>query len=257
MPDRVYIGKCPVDCIGFADTVERLHESIVIGKRLLVAPINAATVVNASQNVSFRDGLEKMDILLPDGYWLQVAARLLRYPRTDHVATVPLTYRLLQKLGGQRGRVYLLGSRDFLVREAANEITRRFPGMEIAGLRNGYFSETDEPDVVLEINRAKPQLLLVGISSPKRELFMARHRARLEVPVVIGVGGLIDILGGKIAEGPTWLRNCGLMWLYRFVQEPKRLWKRYTITNCQFIWLVLKHTLKANAAAGRKHIPWN
>jgi N-acetylglucosaminyldiphosphoundecaprenol N-acetyl-beta-D-mannosaminyltransferase len=245
MPERIYIDRCPIDCITMLGTVERLQEAIDCGQRLQVTPVNAATVVNAARVSSFPDALNEMDVLLPDGYWVQVAARLLRCPTTNHVATVPLTYRLLQRLASHGGRVYLLGAKDFVVLQAANEIDRRFPGIEIVGIRNGYFSETEEQDVVNGVNEAKPDLLLIGISSPKKELFMARHRERLNVPVVIGVGGLIDILGGKTAEGPDWLRNYGLMWLYRLAKEPRRLFRRYTITNFQFALLVLKQAMKS------------
>jgi N-acetylglucosaminyldiphosphoundecaprenol N-acetyl-beta-D-mannosaminyltransferase len=225
--------------------VDRLQKAINNGQHLLVAPINAATVVNASRVASFRAALNEMDILLPDGYWLQVAARLLRYPTTNHVATVPLTYQILQKLGEQQGKAFLLGAKDTVVREAADEITRRFRGIEIAGMRNGYFSETEEQNVVREVNETRPHLLLIGISSPRKELFMSRHREKLEVPVIIGVGGLFDILGGKTPEGPSYLRNYGLMWLYRLVKEPRRLWKRYTITNFQFALLVFTQAIKS------------
>jgi N-acetylglucosaminyldiphosphoundecaprenol N-acetyl-beta-D-mannosaminyltransferase len=195
---------------------------------------------------SFRAALDEMDILLPDGFWLQVAAKLLRYPTTHHVPTVILTYQVLRKLAGQRGRVYLLGAEEAVVRRAAERIMERFPGTEIAGVCDGYFLENEEEAIIREINQVKPSLLLVGISSPKKELFMARNREKLSVPAVIGVGGLIDILGGKTPEGPNWLRSYGFMWLYRFVKEPRRLWRRYTITNFQFAWLVLKQGFNMN-----------
>jgi len=243
LSDRIYMGKCPVDCITMTGTVERIQQAISNRERLLIAPVNAATVVDASRSSSFSSALNKMDIILPDGYWLKVAARILSYPSTNHVATVPLTYNVLEQLGKLGGSVYLLGATDITVRAAAEEIILRFPGANIAGVHNGYFSEADEIEIIREINNTGAQLLLIGISSPKRDLFMVRNREKIDASVIIGVGGLFDILGGKTAEGPMWLRNYGLMWLYRFAKEPKRLWKRYTIKNFRFLWIVFKQVL--------------
>ena len=243
MTERIYIGKCPIDCITMSGTVERLQSAIANNGSLLVAPANAATVVDATRFSSFWSVLKKIDIILPDGYWLKVAARILSYPSTNHVATVPLTYNVLQELGKLGESAYLLGATDITVRAAAEEIILRFPGVNIAGVHNGYFSEPEELEIISEINNTGSQLLLIGISSPKRELFMVRNREKIDVSVIIGVGGLFDILGGKTAEGPMWLRNYGLMWLYRFAKEPKRLWKRYTIKNFQFLWIVFKQAL--------------
>lgn len=231
----------------------QLQNALFNAKQITVAPVNAATVVKASSEPSFRADLDIMDILIPDGYWLKVAAWLLRYPPVNHIPTVRLTYWLLRRLATSGGRLYILGAKDNIVLKAANEVTYRFSGIKIVGAQNGYFSNSEEYDVVKEINNAKPHLLLIGISSPKRELFIARNHKKFNVPVIIGVGGFIDILGGKTAEGPDWLRNFGLMWVYRFMKEPKRLWKRYTITNFKFIWLVLKQALNTNLTLGRKN----
>lgn len=244
MPDRILIGNCPVDCLDFSSTVEALLEAVKKTGPLCVAPVNASTVVMASRDFLFSETLAGMDLLLPDGYWLQWASRLLGRPVTNHVATVPLTYAFLQRLASSGGSVFLLGAEAPVVEKASQEIVRRFPGLKVVGTRNGYFSQDEEEEIVGQIKAAKPLVLLLGISSPKRELFVTQHRYRLEVPVVIGVGGLFDILGGRTKEGPQWLRNYGLMWFYRFAKEPRRLWKRYTVTNGRFTWIVLKELLE-------------
>lgn len=244
MSDRIHIGHCPVDCLDFLSTVDALLEAIRKTGRLCVAPVNASTVVMASRDLLFRETLEGMDILLPDGYWLQWAARILRRPVTNHVATVPLTYALMQRLAPSGGTVFLLGAEAPVVEKARQELARRFPGLRVVGTRNGYFLEGEEEAIVDQIKAAQPQVLLLGISSPKRELFVTRNRHRLGVPVIMGVGGLLDILGGRTKEGPQWLRKYGLMWFYRFAKEPRRLWKRYTLTNGRFVWIVLKEALE-------------
>jgi N-acetylglucosaminyldiphosphoundecaprenol N-acetyl-beta-D-mannosaminyltransferase len=256
--DRIHIGNCPIDCLDFSNTVEALLEAIRKTGRLRIAPVNASTVVMAASDTLFRETLEGMDMLLPDGYWLHWAARLLGRQGTNHVATVPLTYALLERLAPSGGTVFLLGAEAAVVEKASLELGRRFPGLRVVGARNGYFLEGEEEAIVDQIMAAHPQVLLLGISSPKRELFVTRHRERLEVPVVMGVGGLLDILGGRTKEGPQWLRNYGLMWLYRFAKEPRRLWKRYTVANGRFALIVLKDVLEGMLERSGKVLrhPW-
>ncbi|MFB3787132.1 MAG: WecB/TagA/CpsF family glycosyltransferase [bacterium] len=241
---RIHIDQCPVDCLEENETAEYLYEKIQNRQRCHVAPVNAAVVVMASRHPDFREILQGMDLLLPDGFWLQTASRLCRLPSPHHVATVPLTYKLLRRMAPQGARVYLLGATDEVVNGAAREITRRFPGIQIAGFHNGYFTELEEKQIVQNLNETHPGLLLIGISSPKRELFMTRNRNALAVPVVIGVGGLLDILGGKTSEGPQWLRRIGMMWLFRFIQEPRRMWQRAIMLSGEFVWLVLKQAVR-------------
>lgn len=244
MAERIHIDRCPVDCLNLPDSVAGLLDAMAEGRRgVLVAPVNAYTVVEAHRNTALRDALEQMEVNLPDGFWLQLAAPFLRRPSPGHVPTVPLTLELLRRMAREGGRVYLLGAEGGVVRAAAENLQRRFPGITLAGAHDGYFHEDDETGLIEEINAAQPDLLLIGISSPKRDFLMTRWREVLNVPVTIGVGGMIDILGGKTPEGPNWLRHVGLMWLYRLLREPRRLLKRYTIINTLFVYYVLRQAI--------------
>lgn len=252
MTDRINISNCPVDCVTLTEASQYLQENYNCGKTVTVVGVNALAVVTAQKDINFRNALKSIDLNVPDGFWLQVAARYLGYPTTHHSPIVKMTYNLLSVMRKKKARVFLLGARDNVVRAASDEITRRFPGLKTAGTRNGYFEESEEQEIVDEINKSKAQIILIGISSPKRELFMVRNKERLNAPLIIGVGGMMDILGGKTPEGPDWLGNCGLMWCYRLAQEPRRLWKRYTITNFHFIWMVLMQKLNIHFPRLRK-----
>lgn len=244
MIERIQIGPCPVDCLTPGEALAILQEALLTdGRRLRVAPVNASTVAAARDDKALCEALTDMDLLLPDGFWLHVAARLLRLPNPHHAPTVPLVYELLALLARRGGRVFLLGAEWPVVAAAAGNLARRYPGLLIAGAQGGYFTEAEEEGLLGRISECRPDLLLIGISSPRRDLLMARWRGRLAVPVTLGVGGLIDILGGKTPEGPAWLRRFGLMWLYRLLREPRRLWRRYTVTNLAFLRLVLHETL--------------
>lgn len=260
MPERIHIDQCPVDRIDHDQAISIfLHAIIKRTRRLCVAPVNAATVVEAHRNPQFCAALERLDVLLPDGFYLRPASRLACQPVAPHTPTVPLTLALLCALAARRGSVFLLGAQDEVVRTAAQNLVWRFPGLKIAGVHHGYFSRQEEPAIFREIEESGADVLLIGIGSPKREEIMLRWRDSLKVPVTIGVGGMLDILGGKTAEGPEWLRRAGLMWLYRFIQEPRRMWRRYTFDNAQFLKIVLRHALRVRqerrARARRAAVP--
>jgi len=113
----------------------------------------------------------------------------------------------------------------------------QYPGIEIAGFRDGYFRPDDHLKIVEEIRASEADLLFVGMPTPFKETWCERHRERLNVPVILGVGGSFDVLAGFIRRAPRWMQSLGLEWLWRLLMEPRKLWKRYLITNFEFIWL--------------------
>ncbi|MHB9030922.1 MAG: WecB/TagA/CpsF family glycosyltransferase [Candidatus Latescibacterota bacterium] len=239
MTRRVYIAGCPVDCIGLEELCNTLHNAMNFpGSRAHVLGVNAAFVVDANKNPEYRDVLDSTSYVPADGYWVAAALKLLGVPQAKHVGIERLTYLLLSRMGQANGSVYLVGARQEVVERAAHEIEHRFPGVRVAGYRNGYFKEHADKEIVKEINGCSPQLVLVGMTSPLKEYWMARNKHALNVPVVIGVGGLFDVLSGAVPSAPDWMKDHGLEWFFRFMHDPKRLWKRYTTSNTRFIWLV-------------------
>ena len=136
-------------------------------------------------------------------------------------------------------RVFLLGARPDVLQRSVAEIRRRHPGLQIAGARHGYFGEEDEAVIVREIYESRSDLLLLGMSTPKKELWGDRHLSSLNVAVCQGVGGSFETLAGVVRRAPFWMQRSGLEWFYRLLQEPGRMWRRYLETNSAFVWLVL------------------
>jgi N-acetylglucosaminyldiphosphoundecaprenol N-acetyl-beta-D-mannosaminyltransferase len=134
--------------------------------------------------------------------------------------------------------IYLLGARPGIARAAADAMVQRYPELVVAGARDGYFQSDEEPGVVDAINASGARILLVAFGAPRQELWIARWRDRLEVPVAMGVGGLFDFYSGRIARAPVWMREIGLEWVYRLMQEPGRMWRRYVIGNPLFLYRV-------------------
>jgi len=145
--------------------------------------------------------------------------------------------RLLAAAAEHELRVYFLGAKREVIAALVERSRVQHPGIEIAGYRDGYFGADDHPGIVEEIRSSRPDILFVGMPSPFKETWCERHRQRLDVPVIIGVGGSFDVLAGFIRRAPRWAQSLGLEWFWRLLIEPQKLWKRYLTNNSAFIWL--------------------
>jgi len=190
------------------------------------------------------------DLIVADGMAVVWAARWAGVPLPERVPGVDLMDRLLAAGGDHRLRVYFLGARREVVEELARVAVKRYPGLTVAGCRDGYFSRDEDAAVAEEIRRCAPHLLFVGMPSPFKETWAERFRKRLDVPVIMGVGGSFDVLAGRIRRAPAWMQEIGLEWFWRLLMEPRKLWKRYLITNSEFLWLAGREALAARL--GRK-----
>ena len=141
--------------------------------------------------------------------------------------------------------VFLLGARADVLERAAEAVRRRHPGLRIAGTQDGYFDEEDDRSVVEAVNASGALLCYVGISTPKKERWVARRMRDLRAPVVMGVGGSLDVLAGVTRRAPRWMQRLGLEWLYRLMLEPRRMWRRYLLGNIEFAAITLREAVRA------------
>jgi len=177
------------------------------------------------------------DLIVPDGMSVVWASRMAGVPFPQRVAGVDLMARLLDA-GARRGlRAYFLGAKREVVTALVEKSRVQYPGIQIAGFRDGYFGLQDHLGIVEEIRTSRADILFVGMPSPFKETWCERHRQRLEVPVIMGVGGSFDVLAGFIRRAPGWAQALGLEWFWRLLMEPRKLWKRYLTSNSEFIWL--------------------
>jgi N-acetylglucosaminyldiphosphoundecaprenol N-acetyl-beta-D-mannosaminyltransferase len=191
------------------------------------------------------------DLTVADGMAVVWALRASGQPAPERVAGVDLMARLLAAAGAHRLRVYFLGARREVVTALVERSRAQHPGLEIAGFHDGYFGPDDHLGIVKEIRASGPHMLFVGMPSPFKETWCERHRQRLEVPVIIGVGGSFDVLAGFIKRAPRWAQWLGLEWFWRLLMEPRKLWKRYLTTNSEFIWLASREIITRRL--GRPH----
>jgi N-acetylglucosaminyldiphosphoundecaprenol N-acetyl-beta-D-mannosaminyltransferase len=240
MADRVEFMGCLIDNLSMEETLQRIESLIASGRPHQHVVVNVDKVVRASKDPELRRIINECSLVSVDGMPVVWASRLLGKSLKERVAGVDLFEALVARAGEKGWRVFFLGAREEVVRGVADLYAKKFPRLQVAGFRNGYWLPEEEPGVVRLIADSRPQLLFVAISSPKKEEFLSRYQAEMRVPFAMGVGGAFDVAVGRVKRAPRWMQKCSLEWFYRFVQEPGRMFKRYFIDDMAFFWLLFK-----------------
>lgn len=249
--DRAHVLGCPVDRLDMAETLERCRHAVEARQFTQHMAINAAKVVAMQDDPELRAIVEACELINADGQAIVWASRLLGDPLPERVAGIDLMHGLLAVAETHGYRVYVLGARQEVLDEALRVIAGRHPGLVLAGARNGYFSDDEADAVAAAIGATRPDILFVAMSSPKKEYFLGRYRDVIGAPFVMGVGGSIDVVAGATRRAPRLMQRTGLEWLFRLLQEPRRMFRRYAVTNVRFIALVLRGLARRGRGRGR------
>ncbi|MGH6681339.1 MAG: WecB/TagA/CpsF family glycosyltransferase, partial [Bradyrhizobium sp.] len=169
-----------------------------------------------------------------------LALRLCGIPVKERVAGVDLFQEVLAVCAEDGFRPFLLGATTDVLHQTAAVITARFPHIQLAGLRDGYYRPDQEPEVVEQIANSKADCLFIAMPTPRKERFLSAYRERLGVPFIMGVGGSFDVVAGYVRRAPPMMQVMGLEWLYRIYQEPRRMWWRYLKTNTLFAGILIQ-----------------
>jgi N-acetylglucosaminyldiphosphoundecaprenol N-acetyl-beta-D-mannosaminyltransferase len=245
---RADVLGCPVDRLTAAETLAAIEQVVDEGGFAQHVCVNAAKLVALRRDRRLREIVARCELVSADGMAIVWASRLLGDPLPERVNGTDLMLRLLALAERKGWSVYVLGARADVLERAIGRIRAAHPGLRIAGYRDGWFADAESPAVAAAIREAAPQLLFVAISSPRKELWLAEHGRTLGVPLVMGVGGSIDIVAGVTRRAPRWMQAAGLEWLFRLVQEPRRLGRRYLVTNVQFLGLLGRELLRRRTA---------
>jgi len=202
--------------------------------------INVAKLVKMRSDESLRSAVLSTDLVLADGMGIVWASRIVGDSLPERVAGIDLFQDLLSLADTHRLTVYFLGAQEDVLADMMRHVRDCYPNVTICGSRDGYFSEEEAEGAARDVARSRPDILFIGISSPKKELFLARWGDTLGALVSHGVGGSFDVLAGRVGRAPMFLQRIGLEWLYRLLQEPRRLLRRYLVTNSVFCALVLR-----------------
>lgn len=227
-----------IDRLELDATAKRCHDAVVRKERIHHVSLNAAKVVSARDDQRLAIILRDAQLVTADGQSLVWASRLLGDPLPERVPGIDLMLRLFDIAEMKGFRVFFLGARLDVLGRALAHLRVRYPRLAIAGSHHGYFDDADGKAICDEINAARPDILFVAMSSPRKEYWVSDYGHLLDVPVIIGVGGALDVVAGVVVRAPLWVQRAGFEWAFRLLQEPRRLWRRYLVTNLRFIGMV-------------------
>ena len=249
-PRRARFLHCEIDRVTMDQAVALCERYIDTKTPMQNVAINAAKVMALRDDPALQLIVRGCELVTADGVAIVWASRLLGDPLPERVNGTDLMHRLLGLAEEKGYRIYILGAKQPVLQRAVARIREDHPALLVAGYRDGYFDDSEAMAVAREIEQACPDILFVAISSPRKEFFLGRYRAVMNVPLVLGVGGSIDIVAGITKRAPVLMQRLGLEWLFRIVQEPRRMFGRYLRTNPRFILMVARETLARRLGAG-------
>lgn len=243
MNERVNILGVGVSAVNMDQALERLDGWVAAGERQYVCVCPVHSIMECRRSEEVRSIFNSAGMVTPDGMPVVWVARWSGHP---HVGRVYGPDLMLAALGRQRHRHFLYGGGPGVATRLAESMKRRFPQVEIAGILAPPFASLDQlctPQAAQVINDSRPDVVWVGMSSPKQDRWMAQMRPLLDAPVLIAVGAAFDFHTGAVRQAPLWMQRSGLEWLFRLAMEPRRLWRRYLVDNPWFVWeLALQKT---------------
>ena len=218
---RIDVLGVGFDNITAGEAVSRAREIINSGEKAYVVTPNPEIVWMAKSNEQLRGAIDGAGLVLADGIGIIIGARILGTPLAAKIPGIDFASALFTEMAKSGGSVYLLGAATGIAEDAGRNLARSHPGLVIAGTSDGYF-EDDEP-VIEKINAARPDVLLVCLGAPKQELWMAENVKRLDVRLLAGLGGSLDVFAGAVRRAPVFWRKLQLEWFYRLLCEPRRI----------------------------------
>ena len=231
MKDKIKIMGVEIDKITLDLATERVHSFLKGNKTRVIYTPNTEIVMIAEKDEEFKNMLNESDLTIPDGIGLVYASRIKKKRLPERVAGYDLSIRILELANKEEYSVFLVGGKPGVAEEATGNIKKIYPNIKIAGYHHGYFKGThigykehDEENIVIDkINQTNPDVLFVGFGAPKQERWIHANKDKLNCKVIIGNGGTVDVLAGRVKRAPMIYQNLGIEWLYRLVKNPKRI----------------------------------
>ena len=235
MKEIATILGVPVVPYTMDEAVTKLTQDTLKYKRNFVVTANAEIIMMAQGDKEYKTLLaETADLILPDGAGTVWAGNYLGYTIPERVAGYDLYLRLLEEAAKNKIPVYFFGGKPGIAEEAAEEGIRRWPGLKVAGCRNGYFSAEEEPEIIEAINRSGAAMLFAALGAPKQEKWLAKYRGELKPFLLMGIGGSFDVLAGKVQRAPKWMQDAKLEWFFRLVKQPSRFGRMLALPKFVF-----------------------
>jgi len=233
-------NKVPFDIILKKELIKELTVSAVRKEKKMVLNMNAYGVVTFLENKKYAKVMNSADIIYPDGWGPVLASKYMKSSLSERVNVGDFIDELLFNVNNNQLRLFLLGSEESLVKKTAQAIKRKYKNIIVCGFHNGFIRFDEVPGVCRLIRNSKPNLVLVGMGVPLQEYFISDNWSGLPNAIYMGIGGAFNYITKTKTRAPVWMRNHSLEWLYRLLQEPRRLWRRYTLINAKFVIYLIK-----------------
>lgn len=236
---RISLMGVSIDVIDMQQTIHLVEKYILTKTPLHLMGVNADKINEACQNNYMKNIINSCGVINADGASVILACKFLNKPLPERVAGIDLMMRLVERSEEKGYSIYLLGAREDIVKKTVEILKNKFSKLNIVGFRDGYFNESEWGEISEELILKKPDIVFVGITSPKKEYLIEYLQEKENSAVFMGVGGSFDVISGQISRAPLWMQRMGLEWLFRVMQEPRRLFKRYFLGNGAFIKKVI------------------
>lgn len=237
---RIRILDTTIDVLDVKQTIALVEKYVQKKVPLHLIGVNADKINELSHNERLKQIVNSCGVINADGASVIMASKFLGKPLPERVAGIDLMQSLVA-LSEEKGySVYLLGAKQEVVEETADALKQKHSKLKIAGIHNGYFKEENWPQISAELKEKKPDFIFVGITSPLKEYLVEYLQDDGNDGVFMGVGGSFDVISGRIPRAPKWMQTLCLEWLFRVLQEPQRLFKRYFVGNWVFIRDIIK-----------------
>lgn len=239
--NRYKIMNTYVNAINMQQTIDYVEKIIAERNPTQHVVINASKINLMEADSKLAQIVNSCPLINADGASVVWAAKRLGIPLKERVTGCDL-FQELVAISAEKGyKIFLFGAKEEVVTKVKAIYEQQYSNIQIVGYRNGYFTEADEPQIVKQMRDSGADMMFVAFSSPKKEYWVNKYLNEINIPFVMGVGGSFDIVAGVTKRAPIWFQEHGLEWLYRFVQEPRRMWKRYIIGNAKFVALTYKY----------------
>jgi N-acetylglucosaminyldiphosphoundecaprenol N-acetyl-beta-D-mannosaminyltransferase len=252
---RIDLGGVLIDRISTGSAIDRIRDFLRSGETHQIATVNLDFVAIARRDPGFRETLNGADLVVAGGMPLVWVSRMGDDPLPQRLTGVELVDECCALAVETETSIFLLGAAPGVAVVAADRLRERFPGLRIVGVYAPPFeplSEAENERILQTIDAARPDFLFVALGAPLQDQWIRQNRDRLDVPVCMGVGCVLDVLAGVVSRAPSWMQRAGLEWLFRLLQEPGRLWRRYIVDDVPALaWLVRRSLARSRTRSPR------
>lgn len=244
--NRINFFGVNLDLLTVEETLSQISKFIETKQYVQHVVVNVAKLVYAQKDMNLREIINSCPLINVDGAGIIIGAKLLGINIPERVTGIDLMQKLIEYSALKGYRVYFFGAEEEIVKKVVDIYKEKYPELTVAGYRNGYYSDEEEENIVSDIRNSEADILFVAMGSPKKEIFLNKYSEKMKVSFTMGVGGSFDVVAGKVKRAPKWMQAINSEWIYRLVQEPKRMWKRYAVTNSIFLAMLIKEFFNRN-----------